>query len=591
MGEPQRLTGEEHWITTVARLKPEVKLQQAQTALAADQTVRVRPVGQMGSEASTTDALVLAAGAFAIGLVVLTLACMNVANLMIARAAARQREMSVRMALGASRARLIRLGMTESLLLCFSAGSLSILIASWILDLIVTFKPPTFIGQSEAPTLALAFTLDFRVFTFTLGISTLSALLVGLVSALQGSKPSRLGSMKTDRATGRSFAAGFNVRSIVIGLQVALSVILLIPCGLFIRSGLNASTMTAGFSTDRVLLLPISTEQSGLRIQKPADFDQQLVDRVALLPGVEFVTLMDPVPLWFGGKAAFFSSENNQPQRIGYSVVAPHYFETLRLPLLRGRDFTRYDNASAPKVAIVNETMAHRFFPTGDALGQRIRDRDLDIEIVGVAKDAKYLNLAETSQLYLYLPIAQEPTNNPALSLAVRTTGDPMQLRTAIEREVKGLQPTWPSFQFRTLDEGLQLQRLLPRVAASLLGGFGVFGLFLAALGLYGVMAFVVKQRTREIGIRLALGAPNASVLRLVIRQGMAVCLIGAAVGMTMTIAVTRLLDGLLFGISVSDPLTYIAVVSLLLSIAFLACYFPARHATKVSNLDVLRYE
>jgi predicted permease len=591
MGELQRLTGDEHWITTVAQLKPDVNLQKAQTALAADQTVRIRPVRGMRSEASTTDALLLAAGAFAIGLVVLTLACTNVANLMIARAAARQREMSVRMALGASRARLIRHGLTESLLLCAFAGALGILFASWILDLIVAFKPPTLIGQAEAPTLALDFNVDFRVLAFTLGVSTVSALLVGLVSALQGSKPGRLGSMKTDRATDRSFAAGFNVRSIVIGLQVALSLILLIPCGLFIRSALNASAMTTGFSTDRVLLLPISTEQSGLRVQKPDDFDQQLVERVALLPGVEVATLMDPVPLWFGGKAAFFSIESNPRQRIGYSVVAPKYFETLRLPLLRGRDFSRFDDVSAPRVAIVNETMARRFWPDGNTLGQRIRRGDVEIEIIGVAKDAKYRNLAETSQPWLYQPIAQESTNDPSLSLAVRTTADPMQLRTAIEREVKGLLPTWPSFQFRLLDEGLQLHRLLPRVAASLLGGLGVFGLFLAALGLYGVMALVVKQRTREIGIRLALGAPNASVVRLMIRQGMAVCLIGAAVGIAITFAVTQLLNGLLYGISVADPLTYVAVVSLLLAIAFLACYLPARHATKVNTLDVLRYE
>ena len=592
IGEPQRLTSDEHWLRAVAHLKPEINLQQAQAALAAaDQNARVRSMGQMQYGASNTDVLLTVAGAFALGLVVLTLACTNVANLMIARAASRQREMSVRMALGASRARLLRLGLTESLLLCVCAGLLSMLFASWILDAVVAFKSPIEIGQSEMPTLALDFKLDLSVFTFTLGVSMLSALLVGLVSALHASKPSRLGSMRTDRMTDRSFAAGFNVRSIVIGLQVALSLILLVPCGLFIRSALNASTMTTGFSTDRVLLLPISTEQAGVRVQKPENFDQQLADRVALLPGVEFATLMDPVPLWFGGKAAMYAIGNNPPQRIDYSAIAPKYFETLRIPLLRGRDFTRLDNASSPQVAIVNETMARRFWPNSDALGQHIRRGDVEIEIVGVARDAKYLNLAETSRLWLYQPVAQEPTNNLSYSLAVRTSGDPMQLRMAVEREVKGLIPTWPSFQFRTMDEGLQLQRALPRVAASLLGGLGLLGLFLSALGLYGVMAYVVKQRTREIGIRLALGAPTQSVLRLIIGQGMRVCLIASAIGLALAIAATRLLSGLLFGISVNDPLTYLGVISLLLSTALVACYLPARHVTRLAVPDVLRTE
>jgi putative ABC transport system permease protein len=242
-------------------------------------------------------------------------------------------------------------------------------------------------------------------------------------------------------------------------------------------------------------------------------------------------------------------------------------------------------------VAIVNETMARRFWPDGDALGRTIRNRDNVIEIIGIAKDAKYLSLAETSQLWLYRPLAQDTTNNASLSLAVRTAGDPMQLRAAIEREVKALVPNWPAFQFRTLDEGLQLQRLLPRLGATLLGILGGFGLLLSAIGVYGVMAYVVKLRTHEIGIRLALGAPIAGVLTLLIRQGMAVCLIGAAIGMAATLAVTRLLGSLLYGISAADPVTCVAVLSLLLGVALLACYLPARRAINVNVLEILRHE
>jgi macrolide transport system ATP-binding/permease protein len=604
MGEPERLTGDEHWVTTIGQLKPGVTFEQAQAAMAAagqavqqspGQQTKIRPVLQMRTGNSATDLLLAGAAAFAVGLLVLTLACTNVANLLIARAAVRQREMSLRMALGASRARLIRLGLTESVLLCVSAAGIGLVFAWWILNFIVAFRPPTFIGQPESPTLALAFKLDFRIFAFTLGLSALCALLVGLVSALQGSNPAVMSAMKTDRVTDRRFTPGFNVRSTVIALQMAVSLLLLIPCGLFIRSWLNASAIAPGFSTENVLLLPISTEQVGVRVVKPEGFDQELADRVALLPGVEFATVMDPVPLWFGGSFAGFSIEDSQAptsrHRIGHARVALDYFKTMRISLVRGRNFTRSDNAAAPKVAIVNETMARRFWHDGDALGHRIRNGEDVIEIIGIARDAKYANLAETSQLFLYRPLAQKPTDNSSLALAVRTSGDPMQLRAAVEREVKALIPNWPAFQFRTLDEGLRLQQTLPRLGATLLGVLGMFGLLLAAIGVYGVMAYVVKQRTHEIGIRLALGSPIQGVLAMVIRQGMAVCVTGAAIGMAATLAATQLLGSLLYGVSPADPLTYVAVLSLLLGIAFLACYLPARRITKVNVLDVLRHE
>jgi predicted permease len=294
------------------------------------------------------------------------------------------------------------------------------------------------------------------------------------------------------------------------------------------------------------------------------------------LPGVESATLTDPVPLWFTDSFASFSIESNPASadrhRVAHARVAPRYFETLRIPLLRGRDFTRSDNESAPRVAIVNETMARRFWPDGNALGKRINNGENAFEIVGIVRDAKQATLAGSSQLFLYRPLAQNETNNRSLSLAVRTTGDPLQLRAAVEREVKALVPNWPAFQFRTLDEGVELQGLLPRLGATLLGILGLFGLLLAAIGVYGVMAYVVKQRTREIGIRLALGAPIRTVLALVIKQGMAVCLIGVAVGLAAALVATRLLGSLLYGISPADPLTYLAVLSMLIAIAFLAC-------------------
>ena len=571
VGEPNRLTSEEHWLTTVAELREGVTLEQAQAAMAvagqslqppAGQQTKVRSVRQRLS--GSTDALAIGAAAFAVGLLVLILACTNVASLLTARAAARQYEMSVRMALGGSRSRLLRLWLTESLLLAVSAGIVGLFVASWMLHLVVAFEPPTLIGQAEAPTLPLNIGPDLRVFVFTLGLSALTAVIVGLISGFQGSNPGVMRAMKGGRMMDRRFAPGFNVRSTVIALQMALSMILLVPCGLMVRSWLNASAVAPGFSTENVLLLPISTDQAGVRVRKPDGFDQQLIERVAILPGVETATVMDPVPLWFGGSFAHFSIESGQAsrasERIGFTLVGPMYFETLRVPLLRGRSFTASDNASASLVAIVNETMARRFWPDGNALGQHIRNRDRAIEIVGIARDAKYQSLAESARPWVYRPLAQTPTDNPTLSLAVRTTGDPMPLRSAIEREVKALVPTWPAFQFRTLDEGLRLQQLLPRLGATLLGVLGGFGLILAAVGVYGVMAYVVRQRANEIGIRLALGSPTFSLMALVMKQSLGVCLVGAAIGIGVALISTRLLSSLLYDVSAADPLTYAAV-------------------------------
>jgi predicted permease len=602
MSEPGRLTGDEHWMTTIALLRSGVTLEQAQAAMSvAGPAVHPTPGMQTNVRSArqrslaVVETLAIGASAFAVGLLVLTLACTNVANLLIARAAARQREMAVRMALGASRGRLVRLWLIECLLLCLAAGSVGLLFAWWILGVAQGFRPPTLLGLPEAGALPVAFQLDARVSVFTVGLSSATALIVGLLSGFQAASFRMMQFMKSDRATDRRFAPGFNVRSSVIALQMALSLTLLIPCGLFVRTWLAASSVEPGFSAERVLLLPIAADQGGVRVQKPAGFDLQLADRVAALAGVASATVMDPVPLWFAGAFAHFSAEGPQapsaPQRIGHSRIGLRYFDTMRIPLLAGRDFAAADNATAPKVAIVSETLARRFWPSGDAVGRRLRNRDDVIQVVGIAKDSKYEMLGEAPQPWLYRPLAQVPSTNLTLSLAVRTTADPLLLRASVEREVRSLVPSWPVFQFRTLDEGLELQRRLPRIGATLLGVLGAFGALLASVGLYGVMAFVVRQRTREIGIRLALGAPRPSVIALVIRQGMAVCLAGMAAGFGITLAVSRFLQSLLYGISAADPATY-AVVSLLLAgTALAACYLPARRITEANTFEALRQE
>jgi predicted permease len=364
---------------------------------------------------------------------------------------------------------------------------------------------------------------------------------------------------------------------------MALSLLLLIPCGLFVRSWANALAIDPGFSPAGVLLLPISSDQQGVRVEKPPDFARILAERVKELPGVEAATVMDPVPLWYGGNFAYFAPEDDGraegAQRVGFSRIAPDYFRTLKIPLLRGRDFTSSDLApAAAAVAIVNETLARRFWPDGDALGKRIRNGKTLIEVVGIAADAKYFSLADSNRPYLYRPnhreIGRPESENPALSLAVRSSGDAAQLRANIRREVQHLVPNWPVFQFRALSEAIELQRMVPRLGATLLGVLGTFGLILAAIGVYGVVAHAVTQRTREIGIRIALGATHRNVMLLMIRQGMAVCAIGAACGIALALAASQVLGSLLYGIGSSDPPTYVVVVTLLLTVALLA-----RHA------------
>jgi predicted permease len=586
VGEPHRLTSDEHWVTTIAELAPGVSVEQARAAMAsagqalappAGQETLVRPAADGLFGGDLTDVLAIVGGAVAIGFIVLALAGANVANLQIARAAAHQSEMAVRLALGSSRARLVRLSIAESAVLVVLAAALGLLVASWLLSALAAFKPPSVIGQPDAPSLALAFGLDVRAFGFTLALTVVTALTLGLLSGLQGSRALAIGPIDGARGSGRRFAPGLNLRSASIALQMALSTLLLMPCGLFVRSALRAVDASPGFDVAGVLLLPIARDQRGVKVQKPDGFERDLAERVRRLPGVVAATVMDPVPLWFGGRFGQYAVAGRGATRVGHASIGLQYFSTMRIPLVAGRDFTAVDVASAPAVAIVNETMARRFWPGGDAVGQRLDRGDGPVEIVGVARDAKYLTLSEDAQPWVYRPIAQYPSANTALSLAVRPQGDPAALRPAIEREVRALVPGWPGFQFHTLDEGLRVQQELPRLAASLLGGLGLFGLFLATLGIYGVMAHVVHERRQELAIRLALGAQVASVVALVMREGMVVCAVGAAVGLGGALAIAQVLASALHGVGGPDLATSVVVPALLMAIALVTCYLPTR--------------
>jgi predicted permease len=593
-GEPARLTSDEHWLTTLAILRDGVSIEQAQAALstmsdarrAQEQQVKVRPIGERLS-GTATDLLVISGAAFLAGGIVLALAWTNAASLIIARAAARQREMSVRAALGGSRTQLVRLWLVETAVISGVACLGAVVFASWILNTAVTLDLPSEIGEAGPSMLAIDFHLDVRVLTFVLGLSAVTTLVLGLLSGV------RLTSARAIRQqaawTERRYLPGLNLRSTVLALQLVLSLVLLIPAGLLVRSWINGAAVDPGFSTENVLLVPISSNQSGAKVEKPPDFEAQLIARVASAPDVPSVTAMDPVPLWFGGNFAHFGSNDDDTQRMGWSRVGPQYFRTLRLRLVQGREFTAADNASAPQVAIVNETFARQFFPGANAIGRTIRSYQDTCEVVGIAADVKYRSLADAPQPWVYRPLAQEPTDNASLSLAVRFDRDTPELRRRIERDIRALAPAWPVVEFRSLDEGLKLQRLLPRTGAAVLGVLGTFALVLAAVGIYGVTAYVVTARAREMGIRLALGSPPAGVTALVIRQVMWVCVPGAVVGTVLAAVAGQLMTALLVSTSAADPATFVVIPMTLLAVAVLAAYLPARRAARTHPLSVLR--
>lgn len=593
VSEPARLTSEEHWLTTIARLREGVTLEQAEAAMSATDSARepaapgrrthVRPIGDRAA-GSQGEALAIGGAAFGAGFLVLALACANVASLFIARAASRRREMSVRLALGASRWRVLRLWLVETTMVACGGGVAGLFVAWAVLRVFIAVRMPVWIGHADDPALPIEFHLTAPVVAFAAALAVVTSL---VIAGLAGVHTSRSASRR-DRID-RRLAPGFNVRSGVLALQMALALALLIPCGLLLRSWQHAAGIDPGFTTHNVLLLPISTDQAGVRVKKPEGFEETLLERVAALPEVESATAMDPVPLWFTENATIVSIESSTDRaRVSFSRVAPHYFATLGIPVLRGRDFTAADSRTAPGVAIVNETMARTFWADGDALGRQIREGSDVIEIVGIARDSTHSSLGEPPRPWLYRPLSQAPTDNVSVSLAVRFKGDASRVRDRVQREVLALIPTWPAFRFRTLDEGVDLQRTLPRLGATLLGGLGVTGLLLASIGMYGVTSYVARHRRREIGIRLALGSPVRDVVALVVRQGLGVCAAGAAIGLALAFGLSRLLQTVLIGVSAIDPLTYVIVTFVLFAAAGLACYGPARAAAVAPPLAAL---
>jgi putative ABC transport system permease protein len=586
-------------LAVIARLKPGVSLGQASAEMNAiarrlteqypqtnrDKGVRLAPLPQQVVGKARTALLILLG---AVGCVLL-IACANVANLLLARAAGRQKEMAIRAALGASRWRRGRQLLTESLLLAISGGAAGLLLARLGVRLLLAMAP------DNLPR-AYDIRLDTRVAGFTLLVSLLTGIVFGLLPALQAAKIN-LG--VTLKEGGRD-AAGLlrrRLRGFLVVCEVALAFVLLIGAGLLIRSFARLTEVDPGFDPRSVLtmdlLLPFAKYKDGRDIA----FFQQTLERVRTLPGVEAAATVSPLPLSGGQYITGFGIEGRlSPTEHTFSagnrLISPDFFKTFRVPLIKGRLLAESDGAKAPPVVVINESLARIYFANEDPLGKRITlNGDATRVIVGVVGDVKHSALDEEANPQIYRAIAQLQFPTLSMSLAVRTSGDPMQLVAAVRGQVWAVDKDVPIINIETMERLMGKSVAPRRFNLLLLGVFALVGLALACVGLYGVMSYMLTQRTREIGVRMAMGAQTSDVLRLVLGEGMKLALIGAFLGLCGALALTRLLKTLLFGVSATDPLTFIAIAALLIFMALLACWIPGRRAAKVDPMVALRID
>jgi predicted permease len=523
-----------------------------------------------------------------VGLVLL-LACVNLANLLLARATERRKEIAIRLALGASRVRLVRQLLTESVVLSLAGGAFGLLLATWLNALVSAIKLPTDI--------ALVFDLrtDWRVLVFTLGVSLATGVIFSLLPALQSSKPDMIPALKDDSAMG-----GFRrsrLRNALVVAQVALSLVLLVCAGLIVRGLQAAQAMHPGFNPQNAVALSFDLGLQGYDEERGRAFQRDVVERAKGLPGVRSVTLTNSLPLAIDYNSTTIyvegqptASSSDLPLAVPFEVGLD-YFKTMGIPL-RGRDFTEHDDKTESRVAIVNETFARKFWHGEDAIGKRFNSTGPDKpywEVIGVVADGKYNSLVENQKPALYRPMLRDYSS--LVVLVARVEGDPQGAVARLRGVVQSLDPSMPVFDAKTLTEHMQIPLFPARMAAMVLGSFGVLALVLAGIGIYGVMSYVVAGRTREIGLRMALGADRRSVLRLIVGQGMTLAVIGLGVGLLIAAAFARLLTSQLYGVSPADPVTFACVALLLAAVALLACYIPARRATRVDPMIALRYE
>ncbi len=598
-----------HWMNVIGRLKPGVSLAQA----TAEMNAISSRLNQLypDDRASATQARVLTeadgrwgnAGvvfksgsgvAMAIVGLILLIACANVANLLLARAAARRKEIGIRMALGASRSRLIRQLLTESLILSVAGGGLGLLLAYWITHLMEGFIPIIQYNVVEN-----FFALDSRALLFTFVVAVGSGLVFGLAPAWNSSNPDIVPVLKGGSDVRQRKTRRLTLRNTLVVAQVALSLVVLVCGGLFIKSFRRAQQMDPGFETRDVLLATLNPQLVGYDNERARNFYEQAVARVSGIPGIAGAGVARLIPLGDSSnstgpvlKEGEVLQRGSTGRSIGTNVVSPGYFNALRIDFLDGRNFDERDKLEAQKVVVINQHMAEQLWQGESAIGKRIflgTDDHAGLEVIGVVKTGKYRNLAEDPRSFMYFPVTQRRPG--IMTLVARTNGDPRNFAGAIRHEMQMLDRTVPLSSVKTMPEHMTWPLWAPNMAASLSLGFGLVALLLSSVGLYSVMAYVVSQRTKEVGIRMALGASRKDVLQMITSQGMRLALIGAVIGLALALALAKVVSSLLIGISGYDLTTFVVVSALLAAVAFVASLLPARRATKVDPLIALRYE
>src|SRR6266498_1886537 len=601
------LTSQRGWLAfgVIGRLKPNVTAPQAEAAL----RVIVDNLARQHTESSdflrarvlpfhqevvrdVRLGLMLMFGA--VGCVLL-IACANVANLLLQRATTRRKEIAIRAALGAGRWRIFRQLLTESLLLALGGGVIGWLLAVWLTKLLISLAPR---GLPRAPEAGM----DARVLGFAVLVSLATGVIFGLAPALQAAKTDLNEALKDNSKGGGARSNRF--RNALVVAEVALTLMLLVCSGLLLNSFLRLQRVDPGFDTHNVLTFRIELPANRYSQQtQVAPFYQQLISRLEAAPGVKSVSAISHLPLSSHRGTTGFSIEgiatppdNPVPYLTDFRAVTPGYFKTMGMQLIKGREFTPRDELRSTQVAIINEALARRYFPNQDPLGKRVMpgvgidERGwLMREIVGVVRDSKHVSLREEPPPNIYLPHGQFPRQG--MTLVVRAANGPNMLIGVVQKEAHALDSELPVFEIRTLDQYLASSVAEPKFSALLLGLFAGLALILSCIGLYGVMSYVVAQRTRELGIRMALGAQTRDVLKLVIRQGIGLTLLGAAIGVAVAVALTRMMKSWLFGVSPTDPLTFAVAALLLTIVALLSCWIPARRAAKVDPITALRFE
>jgi predicted permease len=596
---------DEHNMFAVGRLKPGVSVAQAEASLnlLAAQLAKDFPNENEGLMIQVVPPgfvipqfrnAMLGVSAALMGLValVLLIACTNLANLLLARATERGKEIAIRLSIGASRARIVRQLLTESVTLAVAGGLVGVALAQWIIDSIMALKPPIAIP------ITLELHLDWRVLVFSMIVSVITGVLFGLVPALQATKPDLIPALKD--AASQSGVRRSLLRNGLVVTQIAVSLLLLIAAGLTLRALQRLRVMNPGFNPENALMMNFDLSLQGYQADVGAQFRKQLLNRVESLPGAQSASITSFMPLSMNYNGTTILIEG-RPQERGVnapsamqSSVGLKYFETIGTPLVAGRDLTEQDQEGKTRSAVVNETFARKFFPGANpienALGKQFRTspEDQPWQIAGVARDGKYWTIGEDPQAFVWFPIRNQLAYN---YLLVRTSARPETLIGAIRAEFRSLDPNLPVTDVKTLTDHMSLSLFPARAFASLLSAFGLLALTLAAIGIFGVMSYAVSQRTREIGVRMALGAGAKDIFKLVIGRGLLLTMIGVGVGLALALVGTRLLSILLYNVSAIDPLAFGGVTLLLIAVAFLACYFPARRAMKTDPMIALRYE